>query len=123
MSTESEKAREALIAALEKEPDILPREAERIVDRVLARLWIEGWSTVALDKGPSTNPKETRMTRVRKPGGFLNIGRRNRPGIDNELPGAEGPTDPDYGIDEGSGGAGIDNELPNPPSRRLGRPL
>ena len=44
MSTESEKAREALIAALEKEPDILPREAERIVDRVLARLWIEVWS-------------------------------------------------------------------------------
>lgn len=55
------------------------------------------------------------MTRVRITGGFLNIGRRNRPGIDNELPGTEGPTDPDYGIDEGSGGAGIDNELPNPP--------
>ena len=58
MSTESEKAREALIAALEKEPDILPREAERIVDRVLARLWIEGL-VLTCHKGPSTNPKET----------------------------------------------------------------
>jgi len=40
------------------------------------------------------------MTRVRIRGGYLNIGRRQRPG---------GPVDPDYGVDEG---AGVDNELP-----------
>ena len=54
------------------------------------------------------------MTRVRITGGFLNIGRRTRPGHpDQGLPGTDGPTDPDYGVDEGS--PGIDNELPGPP--------
>jgi hypothetical protein len=47
--------------------------------------------------------------------GFLKV-RKRRPGSpghpDNELPGIEGPVDPDYGVDEG---AGIDNELPSPP--------
>jgi hypothetical protein len=51
------------------------------------------------------------MTRVRIRGGYLNIGRRTRPG--------GGPVDPDYGVDEGDiddgGGEGIDNELPEPP--------
>lgn len=43
--------------------------------------------------------------------GFLRVRKRGgRP--DNSLPGVEGPTDPDYGVDEG---AGIDNELPSPP--------
>jgi hypothetical protein len=50
------------------------------------------------------------MTRVRIRGGYLNIGRRQRPGS---------PVDPDYGVDEGEpgegGGEGIDNELPEPP--------
>jgi hypothetical protein len=54
------------------------------------------------------------MTRVRIRGGWLNIGRRERPGK---------PTDPDWGVDEGEGGEGgedggdegIDNELPKPP--------
>ena len=36
----SERARQALIDALE-EPDIPRGEAERIVDRVLARIWIK----------------------------------------------------------------------------------
>lgn len=45
--------------------------------------------------------------------GFLKVGRRGRPGKpDHELPGGEGGTDPDYGIDEGGN---IDNELPTPP--------
>jgi hypothetical protein len=53
------------------------------------------------------------MTRVRITGGFLNIGRRGRPGHpDQGLPGVDEPTDPDYGVDEG---AGVDNELPSPP--------
>lgn len=39
--------------------------------------------------------------------GFLKVGRRNKPGG-----GGEEPVDPDYGIDEG---AGIGNELPEPP--------
>lgn len=52
------------------------------------------------------------MTRVRIKGGYLNIGRRSPGHPDNELPGIEGPIDPDYGVDEG---AGIDNELPIPP--------
>lgn len=43
------------------------------------------------------------MTRVRIRGGYLNIGRRTRPGQ---------PVDPDYGVDEG---AGVDNELPVEP--------
>lgn len=53
------------------------------------------------------------MTRVRITGGFLNVGRR-KPGHhpDQGLPGTEDQTDPDYGVDEG---AGIDNELPDPP--------
>ena len=53
------------------------------------------------------------MTRVRIRGGYLNIGRRTRPG--------GGPVDPDYGVDEGEPGegggdegTGIDNELPTP---------
>jgi hypothetical protein len=36
------------------------------------------------------------MTRVRIRGGYLNIGRRTRPG--------GGPVDPDYGVDEGEPG-------------------
>jgi|HubBroStandDraft_3_1064219.scaffolds.fasta_scaffold93656_1 hypothetical protein len=58
------------------------------------------------------------MTRVRIRGGYLNIGRRTRPG-------GGGPVDPDYGVDEGDIGGGgdidegsppgIDNELPSPP--------
>ena len=54
------------------------------------------------------------MTRVRIRGGYLNIGRRHRPGKPTD------PTDPDYGIPEdGSEGGGEgeypDNELPSPP--------
>jgi hypothetical protein len=49
--------------------------------------------------------------------GFLRTRRRGRP--DNELPGVEGPVDPDYGIDEGGGGSiwpGLpDIGLPQPP--------
>jgi hypothetical protein len=37
------------------------------------------------------------MTRVRIRGGYLNIGRRQRPG-------GGGPVDPDYGVDEGEPG-------------------
>ena len=54
------------------------------------------------------------MTRVRIRGGYLNIGRRERPGHG-------GPVDPEYGIPEdgneggGGGGEDIDNELPPPP--------
>ena len=55
------------------------------------------------------------MPRVRIRGGWLNIGRRQKPG-------GGGPVDPDYGIDEGEGGdgeetspPGVDNELPSPP--------
>ena len=56
------------------------------------------------------------MTRVRIRGGYLNIGRRTRPG--------GGPVDPDYGVDEGEPGypegpevspPEVDNELPTPP--------
>jgi hypothetical protein len=38
------------------------------------------------------------MTRVRIRGGYLNIGRRHRPGGPGE---PTDPTDPDYGVDEG----------------------
>jgi len=57
------------------------------------------------------------MTRVRIRGGYLNIGRRQRPG-------GGGPVDPDYGVDEGEPGypegpevspPEVDNELPTPP--------
>jgi len=48
------------------------------------------------------------MPRVK---GFLHIIRRGHPG--HELPGEEGPVDPDYGIDEG--GPEIDGGLPEPP--------
>jgi hypothetical protein len=45
------------------------------------------------------------MTRVRIRGGYLNIGRRQRPGT--------GPVDPDYGVDEGDvGGEGPEVEPP-----------
>jgi hypothetical protein len=53
------------------------------------------------------------MTRVRIRGGYLNIGRRQRPG---------GPVDPDYGVDEGEPGypegpevEPPEGELPTPP--------
>jgi hypothetical protein len=54
------------------------------------------------------------MTRVRIRGGYLNIGRRQRPGTGPVDPdyGVDEGTDPDYGVDEGS--PGIDNELPTP---------
>lgn len=56
------------------------------------------------------------MTRVRITGGFLNVGRRSRPGHpDQGLPGGEGPTDPDYGVDEGAGPDQGLPELPDPP--------
>jgi hypothetical protein len=48
--------------------------------------------------------------------GFLRARRRGRP--DQELPGVEGPVDPDYGIEEGGGGIwpGLpDIGLPQPP--------
>jgi hypothetical protein len=46
------------------------------------------------------------MTRVRIRGGYLNIGRRQRPG-------GGGPVDPDYGVDEGDiGGEGPEVEPP-----------
>jgi hypothetical protein len=55
------------------------------------------------------------MTRVRIRGGYLTIGRRQRPGHpDQGLPGVDEPTDPDYGVDDGSD-PGVDNELPAPP--------
>lgn len=56
------------------------------------------------------------MTRVRIRGGYLNIGRRTRPGHpDQGLPGE--PDYPDQGLpDEGEGGGEYpDNELPSPP--------
>ena len=43
---------------------------------------------------------------------YIRILRRGEGHPDNELPGAEGPVDPGYGIDLG---AGIDNTLPAPP--------
>lgn len=46
--------------------------------------------------------------------GFLRTRRRGGGRPDNELPGIEGPVDPDYGIDEGIG-IGGGPILPNPP--------
>jgi hypothetical protein len=48
------------------------------------------------------------MTRVRIRGGYLNIGRRQRPG-------GGGPVDPDYGIDEGEIGEGGEGPEVEPP--------
>jgi hypothetical protein len=48
------------------------------------------------------------MTRVRIRGGYLNIGRRQRPG-------GGGPVDPDYGVDEGDLGGGGEGPEVEPP--------
>jgi hypothetical protein len=54
------------------------------------------------------------MTRVRITGGFLNIGRRNRPGHpDIGLP--VEPEHPDQGLPPEEGGEYPDHELPSPP--------